>query len=98
MRSNRIREIAAKFREHRRRNCPLIEVVEDRRLLSAVVLQIDPSRSIVNLSGSADGIAFQPQGPGSLTTKYSGTISTDIGGVSIAFTGGSNIIAANSGT
>jgi hypothetical protein len=60
---------------------------------------IDPSKSSVALSGYV-GSATTPlteQGPGSLTTSYSGTIVADVGSAGIQFTGGSTITAQTNG-
>ncbi len=52
--------------------------------------------SNVSLSGSIIGYPIKEQSPGSLTTKYAGTINADVTGTTIAFTGASAIIAQNS--
>jgi hypothetical protein len=39
---------------------------------------LDPSRSTLLISGEIEGAALREQGPGSLTTSYSDTISTEI--------------------
>lgn len=64
----------------------------------AQTFTVDPSRSSVSVSGRALGNAFKGQGPGSLTTTYSGTINSVIVGSTIAFPGGSAVTAANNGS
>jgi len=58
---------------------------------------LDATNSSVSISGSFAGTAFQQQGTGSLTTKYSGTIEADVTSSNITFIGGSAIVGLNSG-
>src|SRR5438270_940642 len=76
----------------------LIERIEQRQLMSAVVFQVDPSRSSVSVSGHVSAFNLQEQAPGSLTTHYAGTIAADLQGDSIAFPGGSAVAAQNNGS
>lgn len=55
-------------------------------------------QSSITVSGSVQGTAITQQGSGSLRTTYSGTIQAQTTASSIRFTGGSRIIAANSGS
>jgi hypothetical protein len=65
--------------------------------MSAVVFQVDPSRSNVSVSGHVSAFTLQEQAPGSLTTHYAGTIAADVDGASITFPGGSAVAAQNNG-
>ncbi len=65
---------------------------------SGQTFTIDPGRSSIAISGTAAGSAVSEQGPGSLTTTYSGTIKTEITSTTIRFPAGSQIIAQNSGS
>jgi hypothetical protein len=65
---------------------------------SADVFTIDPAQSSLAVSGSAIGIALAPQGSGSLTTTYSGTIQLTQTAGTIQFTGGSLIAARTNGS
>jgi hypothetical protein len=58
---------------------------------------LDATNSSLSISGTLAGSAFQQQGTGSLTTKYSGTIKADVTGSNITFVGGSVIVGLNSG-
>ena len=71
--------------------------MEQRIFMSAVAFQLDPMRSSITLSGNAAGFNLKQQGAGSITTSYSGTINVDASGGAITLTGGSNIVAADSG-
>src|SRR2546422_11454426 len=64
----------------------------------ADVFTIDTNQSSLTLSGSFQGTSFVQQGPGSLTTKYEGTIQVAQSANSIQFTGESVITAQNSGS
>lgn len=61
------------------------------------VFTIDQSQSQISAAGTVEGAAFSAQGPGALTTSYSGSINADVSGSTIQFTGGSAITAQNSG-
>lgn len=50
---------------------------------------VDPARSSVTLSGSASGAPLQPQGAGSLTAAYRGSIVLEMDATTVRFTGGS---------
>ena len=58
---------------------------------------LDATNSSLGISGTLAGVAFQQQGTGSLTTKYSGTIVADVTSSNITFVGGSAIVGMNSG-
>lgn len=62
-----------------------------------VVFTLDPTRSVITLSGAALGNPFAPQADGSLTTSFGGTVNAEVTASSIAFSGGSRIDAATSG-
>ncbi len=58
---------------------PKLEELEDRRLLSitSAVFAVDPNSSAVTLSGDVAGSTILPQGNGSLTSNFSGSIVAD---------------------
>jgi hypothetical protein len=62
-----------------------------------VVFNLDPTQSSITLSGSVLNNAFKEQGPGSLTTSFSGTIAADVTGSMIQFIGGSAVDAQTNG-
>jgi hypothetical protein len=62
------------------------------------IFTLDATNSSLGISGSLAGVAFQQQGPGSLTTKYSGMIKADVTSSNITFVGGSAIVGLNSTT
>jgi hypothetical protein len=68
-----------------------------RALAAPVIFTLDPARSSITLSGSVLNNAFKEQGPGSLTTSFSGTIAADVTGSTIQFIGGSAIDAQTNG-
>src|SRR5260370_22575032 len=59
---------------------PKLEELEDRRLLSitSAVFAVDPNSSAVTLSGDVAGSTILPQGNGSLTSNFSGSIVADL--------------------
>lgn len=63
-------------------------------LTSAAIINlgIDSSQSSVSLTGGAFGLAYNPQGPGSMTTTLSGTITADLNAGVFTFSGGSSIV------
>jgi hypothetical protein len=65
---------------------------------SAQVFTLDPEQSQVTISGSVLGGAITNQGPGSLTTKFAGTISVGQTGGSLQFLGASHITAQTNGS
>lgn len=65
---------------------------------SGNVFSIDPSRSSLTLSGSILGYAVSPQGAGSLTAAYAGSIQVSQAAGTIQFTGGSLITAETNGS
>ncbi len=65
---------------------------------SADVFTVDPTQSSLTLSGSIFGNAIAPQGPGSLTTTYVGTIQATQTVSTIQFTGSSLITAQTNGS
>ena len=75
-----------------------IERIEPRQLMSAVVFQVDASRSSVSVSGHVSAFNLQEQAPGSLTTNYAGTIAADVEGGSITFPEGSAVAAQDNGS
>jgi len=62
-----------------------------------VAFVVNSNQSALTISGSFQGVAMQPQGPGGLTTKYAGTLLADINADTITFGGGSTIQALNNG-
>jgi hypothetical protein len=60
---------------------------------ASVSYTIDPSQSVLNLSGTYSGFAFVPQSPGSMMDGYGGTINADLSGGVVTFLGGSSITA-----
>jgi hypothetical protein len=68
-----------------------------RALAAPVIFNLDPARSSITLSGSVLNNALKEQGPGSLTTSFSGTIAADVTGSTIQFIGGSAIDAKTNG-
>ncbi len=65
---------------------------------SADVFTIDHTQSSLTLSGSILGYGVAPQGAGSLTTTYNGTIQATQSGGTIQFTGQSMITAQTNGS
>jgi hypothetical protein len=65
---------------------------------SADVFTIDPTQSSLTLSGSILGSTFTPQGAGSMTTIYTGTIQVAQTPDTIQFTGQSLITAQTNGS
>ncbi|MDQ6631870.1 MAG: hypothetical protein M3Y82_08940 [Verrucomicrobiota bacterium] len=61
------------------------------------VFSLDPNQSQLTLSGTANGSPFVQQGPGSLTTVYTGNINADVSASTIQFTGSSIIDARTNG-
>jgi hypothetical protein len=58
-----------------------------------VTFNIDPSLSSLVLSGNAFGLAYTPQTAGSLVDRWGGTITADLTGGVLTFSGGSAITA-----
>jgi len=58
---------------------------------------LDPAQSSLTLSGQLSGFNISPQGPGSLTTTYSGSFGADVTASTIKIQAGSLVTAANSG-
>ncbi len=59
--------------------------------------QVDPTASSLTVSGTAAGQPIQQQGPGSLTTTYTGPLLLQLSPDAISFPGGSSVTANNSG-
>lgn len=59
---------------------------------------IDPAQTSVVLSGSVSGNPLNPQGPGSLSNQFTGTLIVDVTPSTIQFSGGSLIDAFPNGT
>jgi hypothetical protein len=66
--------------------------------VAADVFTIDPNQSSLTITGSVSGTSFVQQGPGSLTTKYGGTIQAAQTAGTIQFTGLSLITAQTNGS
>lgn len=75
----------------------LVESLECRALLSAVVFTLNSSQSSITVSGNIGGVALEEQAAGSLTTSYSGAINADVSGDVITFSSGSTVDAQTSG-
>lgn len=58
---------------------------------------IDPAQSSLTISGTFSGFDITPQAPGSLTTRYAGTIEAEVTSSNILFWGGSVIEAQTNG-
>ena len=66
--------------------------------VAADVFTIDTNQSSLSITGSVQGATFVQQGPGSLTTKYGGTIQAAQTANTIQFTGLSAITAHTNGS
>src|SRR5215831_12840075 len=64
----------------------------------AEIFTLDPEQSLVTISGSVVGGTITNQGPGSLTTKFGGTIQVSITGNSLQFTGQSHVVGQTNGS
>jgi hypothetical protein len=60
--------------------------------------KLDTNQSVLTISGTFAGADIQPQGTGSLTTKYQGTIRAEVTSSTITFVGGSSVVALNNGS
>lgn len=65
--------------------------------VSAATFQVDPTRSSISISGTLGGFAIQAQEPGSLQTRYGGTVNATVQNGTITFTGGSLVDAQTNG-
>lgn len=63
----------------------------------SATFMIDSDRSEITLSGDVAGVTLREQGPGSLTTRFTGHIHTDLTPTTIAFPGSSLLDALTSG-
>ena len=70
-------------------------------MLSTTIFTVNSTETSMSMAGNLDFegviIKLSPQAAGSLTAHYSGTVSADVTGTSITFTGGSNITAIATG-
>jgi len=64
----------------------------------AQVFTIDPQQSLVTIAGTVVGGTITNQGPGSLTTKFGGTIRATVSGGSIQFKGQSQLLGQTNGS
>jgi hypothetical protein len=64
----------------------------------AQVYTLDPSQSALSISGNIVGYTMMEQAPGSLTTKFGGTIQAMVAGNTIQFTGLSLVEAQDNGS
>jgi hypothetical protein len=64
----------------------------------AQVFTLDTNQSSITISGTVVGTTMQPQGTGSLTTSYAGTIQTAVTDATIQFIGQSLIQAQTNGS
>ena len=62
-----------------------------------VQFTIDPAKSQISLGGTVLGNPLQEQGPGSLSSTFSGTILANVSTTGIQFTGGSALAALTNG-
>lgn len=60
---------------------------------ASIGLNIDSTRSTITLGGTAFGLAFNPQVAGANQDKFGGTITADLTGGVLTFSGGSSITA-----
>ncbi len=67
-------------------------------LADVVTFTIDPTQSPLSVSGSLSGVTGNEQGPGSLSTHFSGTIQVDLQASSIQFIGNSAITLQENGS
>jgi hypothetical protein len=58
---------------------PRVEALEDRCVLSPMTVVLSEMNSQLTLSGDVNGSTIMEQGPGSLTTKYTGQVHVDVG-------------------
>jgi hypothetical protein len=58
-----------------------------------VTLNVDAAQSTLSLNGTAFGLSYTPQAPGSLSASWSGTIVGDLTSGVFTFSGGSSITA-----
>ncbi len=65
---------------------------------TADVFTIDTNQTFLTISGSVSGANFAQQGPGSLTTKFTGTVQLTQTGSTVQFTGLSVIDALTNGS
>jgi hypothetical protein len=64
---------------------------------AATLFTIDPNQTLITLSGSALGTTMTEQGPGSLVTKFSGTVNVEMTATGIRFPGGSLVDGSTNG-
>ncbi len=64
----------------------------------AQVFNLDTNQSYITISGTILGNQWQEQGPGSLTTKYKGTLRANVTGSTIQFTGQSLLEGFDNGS
>lgn len=67
-------------------------------LADVVTFTIDPNQSPLSVSGSLSGVTGNEQGPGSLSTQFTGTIQVDLQSSSIQFIGNSSITLQENGS
>lgn len=65
-------------------------------VLQSETFIVDTNKTLVTLSGSALGSAFQEQGPGSMTIFFTGQLAANVVGNTIQFTEGSSLTALDS--
>ena len=58
---------------------PRVEALEDRYVLSPMTVVVAEMNSQLTLSGDVNGSPIREQGPGSLTTQYTGQVHVDVG-------------------
>jgi hypothetical protein len=62
-----------------------------------VTFTIDPTKTVVNITGKVLGSEFREQAPGSLAPKFGGTLNADVTATTLQLTGGSVIDALVNG-
>lgn len=75
----------------------LSSILTHNSLAAGLAYSIDPNSSQITLSGTVAGFPLNEQAPGSLSTRYSGTINANYSRTSISFPGQSSIDAVVSG-
>lgn len=89
---------ARSFSRIDRATAPRLECLESRLLYAATTFTVDPAASSLRLSGQVAGeLNLEEQRKNSLTAAYEGVILADVNADSIAFLGGSDVVAKTRG-
>src|SRR4029453_1244994 len=62
-----------------------------------VTFTIDPAQSSISLAGTVVGATIKEQGSGSLTTRFSGSVTAELTDSTITFTDAGLVMADNNG-